>query len=182
MQINILKGHRSCALLAALLLPGSALGASASGELEVQAGIDNSITLVCNQALSFGTTTFASGSTLDVDMVLSVDDSGSLSATGAPPLSSLGSGAAGECTLFNAATDNGDFDVSFSATPEVEGAESNDTLTVDLDDGGTVLAGDISDGQTTFNVTGTLTFASGSTPAPDDYSGTVTVTVDNSSP
>ncbi|WP_404417236.1 hypothetical protein LG277_05495 [Vreelandella aquamarina] len=191
MQNNRLKDYRSYVCVIAFMVPGVALAASASGELEVQAGIDNSITVVCNQALSFGITTFTTDA-LSTEMTVAVDESGALTATDAPDLSSLGNGQAGECTLFNATPSNEtNIGVTFSETSEfaldgdgvlglASAGSPSDDLLVTLDSASEITPEVDGNGQVTFNVTGSLKFPTNAPTNPGGYGGTVDVTVNDS--
>lgn len=54
-------------------MANAALGADATGVLDVEAGVDTAITVKRTQALSFGTTTFNSTTALDTEMNTSIE-------------------------------------------------------------------------------------------------------------
>lgn len=187
--------HLSCLSVigSTLLMVNAALGADATGELDVEAGIDSAITVKCTQALSFGTTTFNSTTALDTEMNITVDENGSLTATDAPELSALGDGQAGECTLFNATSSNEtEIEVSYSETSDLQltgrdgvmglnnAGDPSDKLLVTLDKPSDIVSEVNSDGEATFKVTGTLKVPTNGPSNPGGYGYTIDVTVNDS--
>lgn len=181
----------------ALFVASTAMGETATGELEVKAGIENSVTVVCTDALSFGATAFNGDTAMASDMEVSVDENGNLSAPDAPELIALGTdrAQAGECTLFNATgLSESDLSVVYPNLPETggvplsgedvlgldPGSQPTNDLTVDLDAPPNIGAELNSEGEATFKVTGTLTIPKNAPADPGGYATTITVEVNDS--
>lgn len=196
MQTSVKESVAYAAAAAGVVsMASTAMGETATGELEVEAGIDNSVTVVCEEALSFGATTFSGEAAMDAAMDVSVDENGDLATENAPELVALGTdrAQAGECTLYNSTSSNEtNISVTYPDLPGTGGValtgegvmgldpgDSTNELTVDLDDPSDITSQVNSNGEATFRVTGTLTIPKNAPADPGGYTTTITVEVND---
>lgn len=144
----------------------TAVAETATGSLSMEATLDEALTVSCDTSLNFGTITIANGASGTV----TVDTSGN--GTYPTNISQSGTDAAGACTI------SGNDQSSAPTVSISSGASIDKTDTSLAVDSFTDNAGSITGGNGVFNIGGKLTIPNGFTDF-GDYSGTVTVTVDD---
>lgn len=180
-----------------IALPLSVSGEITTGELEIKAGLNEAMSVVCDTPLNFGVTSIRSGNRGNATTIALDRRNNDLTPGGNKDNISTGQGTAGECSLYGSgASDGSTVTVTFeNAGADVElsadegagnapgQAKSGITVgdfTVTAEPDLTQNDNGLEDGDAPFTVGGTLTIP-GNLPRNTigDYRATVTVTVED---
>ena len=164
-------------------LSQGALAATADGDLEITAGLANSLTVTCATGLDFGTTTLGVLAR-DAATTITVDESdGTLTVGGNSDGVAHGVGSAGSCTFSGSTvTDGGPYEVNFPTANVYLTGDGVDTPLVDELEVKSLVSdkGVVTNGQATFTIGGELSIpATVTADNLGNYSTTIEVTVDD---
>ena len=174
--------------------PFFASGESTSGELEIEAGLNEAMSVVCDQPLKFGVTLIRSGdrgghTTVALDRSNNDTNLGGNSEN--ISTDTAGTAQKGECTLYGSgasdgSTITGTFDTSDVTLTRATGSENSangmkvGTFTVTSEPDLTQVENGRDDGSAPFTIGGTLTIPKNAPADPGGYATTITVEVNDS--
>ncbi|WP_235012753.1 DUF4402 domain-containing protein [Spiribacter roseus] len=175
------------ALTMSLGLSQAVPAAEGSGEMDVNAGLTQALSVTCT-ALNFGTTSIVEGTRAGGGTVVTLAATdGALTSTGSTAFALDNDSAAthGVCTISGSGSNTNSFNADITTSVDLSAATGEtgpDTALTDLTVDTFTTDGGANDGSggSTINIGGNLTIPDGLLSANmGDYTGTVTVTVDD---